>query len=203
MDSQPDPSSERTPTPAPPTPWPHAPAHRLSEGGAFFVTVGTYLKEHHFRGRDRLGVLHRGLLTVTRDSGWGLEAWAVFSNHYHFVAHSPTTGDAAESLPQMLGLLHEKTAKWVNRQDRASGRQVWHNYRETRLTYQRSYLARLKYVHQNAVKHGLVAVANQYPWCSAAWFERTGTTAQVNTIYSLKIDRVQVYDEYEVADERR
>ncbi len=41
----------------------------------------------------------------------------------------------------MLGFLHEKTAKWINKLDAASGRKVWHNYWETRLTYEKSYLA--------------------------------------------------------------
>ena len=183
------------------TAWPHAPVHRLSEAGAYFVTVGTYRKEHHFRGKQRLGVLHRGLLWVIQEFGWQLEAWAVFSNHYHFVAHSPSSEEGARSLSRMLGLLHEKTAKWVNRLDRTPSRQVWHNFRDTRLTYEKSYLARLNYAHQNAVKHGLVAVANQYPWCSAAWFERLTTPAQVKTIYGFKTDALQVYDEFAVAPE--
>jgi len=63
------------------TAWPHAPTHQLSESGTYFVTAGTYLKLHHFSSRDRLTVLHRGLLTVVRDFGWSLEAWSVFSNH--------------------------------------------------------------------------------------------------------------------------
>jgi len=146
-------------------------------------------------------VLHRGLLTVARDFGWQFEAWAVFSNHYHFVAHSPQHEDSAESLSAMLGLLHEKTAKWINRLDGSRGRQVLHNFWETKLTYQRSYLARLNYVHQNPVKHGLVVVANQYPWCSARWFELTARPAQIKTIYSLKTDRLKIYDEYEPTDE--
>jgi len=183
------------------TPWPHAPLHQLSERGTYFVTAGTYLKAHHFRGRQRLAVLHRGLLNVARDFGWQLEAWAVFSNHYHFVAHSPPTGDDATSLPCMLGFLHEQTAKWLNRLEDARGRQVWFNFRETRLTYEKSYLARLHYVHQNAVKHKLVAVANQYPWCSAAWFERTARPAQVKTIYGFNTDQLKIYDEYEVSPE--
>lgn len=74
----------------------------------------------------------------------------------------------------MLELLDEKTAKWINQVDAKPGRQVWHNFWETRLTYQKSYLARLKYVHQNPVKHGLVVVA---------------------------IDRLKIYDEYEGDDE--
>ena len=77
------------------TPWPHAPLHHLSQSGTYFLTVGTYRKQHLFRGRDRLRVLHRGLLTVARDFGWRLEAWAVFSNHYHFVAHSPAGPEGA------------------------------------------------------------------------------------------------------------
>jgi len=181
------------------TPWPHAPVHRLCEAGTYFVTASTYLRQHHFRGKERLAVLHRGLLTVARDFGWQLEAWAVFSNHYHFVAHSPMAG--AENLSAMLGKLHEGMAKWVNKQDLESGRQVWFNFRETRLTYEKSYLARLNYTHQNAVKHKLVPVANQYPWCSAAWFERTATPAQVKTIYRFKTERLQVPDDYEVASE--
>ena len=124
-------------------PWPHAPTHRLSAGGTYFVTVGTYLKRHHFRGPDRLSVLHRGLLTVARDFGWTLEAWAAFSNHYHFVGHSPTDDQGAASLAPMLRLLHEKTAKWLDQLDAAPGRKVWHNFRETLLTYQKSYMARL------------------------------------------------------------
>jgi putative transposase len=55
----------------------------------------------------------------------------------------------------------------------------------------------LNYVHQNPVKHGLVAIANQYRWCSAAWFERTATRAQVETIYRFKIDKLNVHDDYE------
>jgi len=183
------------------TSWPHAPTHHLSEGGTFIVTAGTYLKKHFFRGADRLAVLHRELLTIASQFEWQLEGWAVFSNHCHFVAHSPMEGDSAACLSIMLGDFHEATCKWINRLDRTPGRKVWHNFWETRLTFQKSYLARLNYVHQNPVKHGLVAVASQYPWCSAGWFERTASPAQVKTIYGMKIDKVNVLDDYVVDGE--
>jgi len=185
--------------PEPRIPWPHSPTHQLGTRGTYFVTASTYRKAHHFRGAERLHVLHRGLLTVARDFGRQLEAWAVFSNHYHFVAHSPETADDATSLNPMLKVLHVKTSGWVNRLDSTPGRQVWFNFWETRLTFQKSYLARLNYVHQNAVKHGLVPVANQYPWCSARWFERTASTAMVKSIYRFKIDHLQVPDAFDPA----
>jgi len=181
------------------TPWPHAPTHKLSSRGTYFLTAGTYRKEHFFRGVNRLQVLHRGLLTLADNFGWRLEAWSVFSNHYHFVGHSPQSQDDAESLSKMLSLLHEKTAKWINKLDSSPGRKVWHNLGDTKLTYEKSYLSRLNYVHQNPVKHGLVAVARNYPWCSAAWFERVARPAQVKSIYSLKVDKINVYDEYELS----
>jgi putative transposase len=179
------------------TPWPHAPVHALSERGTYFVTSATYQKNHHFRGTTRLRVLQRGLLTVAAQFGWQLEAWAVFSNHYHFIGHSPVDAEDAGNLSAMLGMLHAKTAGWVNRLDEQPGRRVWYNFRDTRLTRQKSYLARLSYVHQNAVKHGLVPVACQYPWCSAAWFERTASPAMVKAIYRFKTDRLSLEDEFE------
>ncbi|HSI64638.1 MAG TPA: hypothetical protein VLE43_16035, partial [Candidatus Saccharimonadia bacterium] len=50
------------------------------------LTAGTYLKEHFFCGEKRLNHLHDSLLKAAIDHGWQLEAWAVFANHYHFVA---------------------------------------------------------------------------------------------------------------------
>ena len=138
---------------------------------------------------------------MARDYGWQFEAWAVFSNHYHFVAHSPPDAPDAASLPDMLSILHTQTARWINRLDNAPNRKVWCNYWETKLTYQRSYLARLNYVHQNPVRHGLVPVANQYPWGSAAWFERTASAAMVKSIYRFKIDGVRVLDEFDAVGE--
>jgi putative transposase len=182
-------------------PWPHAPTHQLALGGTYFLTASTYLHSHYFRGAERLRVLQRGLLKLAEKIGWQLEAWAVFSNHYHFVGHSPPTEHGAASLRTFLRVLHVGTARWVNKLDKTPGREVWFNFRETRLTFQRSYLARLNYTHQNAVKHGLVAVANQYPWCSARWFERTASSAQINAIYRFKTDNLPIPDSFKPAPE--
>ncbi|MDA1053192.1 MAG: transposase [Planctomycetota bacterium] len=178
--------------------WPHAPLHRVSNHGTFIVTGSTLHKQPLFRGREALELLHDSLLKLAKQHGWTLEAWAVFPNHYHFVAHG---GEAASKLDDFLTHVHADTARDLNEAQSKPGRQVWFNFWETGLTYEKSYLARLAYVHQNPVRHGLVPVANQYRWCSAAWFERTATAAQVKTIYGFKIDRVKVRDDYEVAIE--
>jgi putative transposase len=131
--------------------------------------------------------------TLAKQYQWRLEAWAVFVNHYHLIAR----GDPdASRLDAFLKHLHSNTARDLNRIDDLIGRQVWYNFWDNKLTFERSYLARLNYVHQNPVKHGLVNVANQYPWCSAAWFERTASPAAVKTIYSFKTEKLKINDDY-------
>ena len=176
--------------------WPHAPVHRLSNHGTYIVTAGTLHKLPIFRGEKKLDLLHDTLLKLAQQHGWHLEAWAVFANHYHFIAHAT---ENASKRDVFLTQLHADTAREVNERDHDSGRQVWFNFWDTELTFEKSYLARLAYVHRNAVKHGLVPVANQYRWCSAAWFERTARPAQVKTIYSFKTDKLKVFDEFDVS----
>ncbi len=167
--------------------------HRVADHAVYFVTAATLHKQHLFDTPRRRDLIERMLLSCAKNSGWQLEAWAVLANHYHFVAR----GNAASAnLGEFLHDFHGASARELNQLDGLRDRTVWFNFRDTKLTYQHSYLARLNYVHQNAVKHGLVPVANQYPWCSAAWFERTASPAQVKMIYAFKWDQVKVEDDY-------
>ena len=175
------------------SPWPHAPVHKLTEHGVYIVTAGTLHKQHIFDTSEKLDLLERSLLDLANRYQWQIEAWAVFPNHYHFVARGcPTSAD----LRKLITHLHAETSRLVNRADAATGRKVWFNFWDTKLTFETSYLARLNYVHQNAVKHGVVRVANQYRWCSAAWFERVVTPSMVQAIYGFKTEEVQVQDDF-------
>jgi len=133
------------------------------------------------------------LFSLSTQYGWQLEAWAVLSNHYHLVAHSPFAN--AMSLGRFIRHLHSSTTREVNRLDRTPGRtRIWHNYRETHLTLPHGYLARLNYTHNNAVHHGLVAEGAQWKWCSAAAFEQEVTSAWAKTVYSFKYDQIAAAD---------
>jgi len=174
--------------------WPHAPPHDCFAPGMYMVTAGTYMKLHHLKSRARLRYFCETLVDGAAAHGWELQAWAVLSNHYHFIAKSPLEGKG--SLAKWIGALHRKTAIHLNGLDETSGRKVWYNYFDTPLTFQKSYFARLNYVNNNAVKHELVLRAVDYPWCSAAWFEKNSTPAFRKTIESFKTDDLNVFDNY-------
>ena len=175
--------------------WPHAPVHRFGESGVYFVTGATLYKQHFYRLPHALNALQALLFTLATRHYCFLQAWALFSNHYHLVVAC----DRGDDVHTMLSQFHSDAAVALNHLDGVSGRKVWFQFRETLLTYERSWLARLRYTHENAVHHGLVPVAAQYPWCSARWFEETARKSFVETVRNFPIDRVNVYDDFTAA----
>jgi len=120
--------------------WPHAPVHRLDSRGVYMVTGATLHKQRLFGTHEALDRLEDQLLTLAKKYELHLHAWSVFSNHYHLIARSI---QETPQLKEFLSHLHTKTASELNRLDDASGRSVCYNFWDTKLTYERSYLARL------------------------------------------------------------
>lgn len=173
--------------------WHHRPAHVFLPNMFYCVTAGTLQKQHHFRGVERLNLLQEELFAAAEAYAWILQAWAIFSNHYHFIAQAPSE---ATSLRPMLQRFHSATARKVNRLDEVRGRQVWFEFWDTCLSYEASYYARLNYVHNNAVHHGLVSVAEQYEFCSAGWFVTHADPAFYRKVCSYKYDKVKMRDDF-------
>jgi len=159
------------------------------------VTVGTYQKQPLFRTARRLTFLCEQLMGLAQQYSWKLEAWAVFPNHYHFIG---TTEGQAATLRGFLSHLHTVTAKAINIEDEAAGRRVWFQYWDSHVTYERSYLARLNFVHRNAVHHRLVREPERYSWCSAGWFERSAGRAFFRTVMRMRSESVKVVDDFVV-----
>ncbi len=176
--------------------WHHAPVHQLGGRGAYMVTCGTLHKTPVLSTPERLSDFLSLLSERAEKFGWQLQAWAVMSNHYHWIGLSPESEPDARSLKMLVAQTHEVSAKRLNLQDGADGRKVWYNYWESRITFETSYLARLKYVHDNPVHHGVVLDAANYPWCSRAWLERTATRAFVRQLDGFKTDTLQVPDDF-------
>jgi putative transposase len=172
--------------------WPHAPLHRFGDSGIYFVTGATYMKQHFFRGSAALNELRDALFMLAKKHDCRLQSWSLFSNHYHLV----TATDRGDRLHDMLERLHSETAVALNRAQGVRGRKVWFQFRESQITFQRSWLARMKYTNENAVHHRLVLNAQNYPWCSASWFAANARPAFAETVRRMKIDQISVYDDF-------
>jgi len=177
--------------------WPHAPSKRVDVPGTYMVTASTYHKRLLFTSRGDMDMLQDSLFTAAEEFGFQLQAWAIFPNHYHIV------GFAVDGVKELTKALHGRTSLELNGLHASRGRMVWYRSWDTLLTFEKSYLARLHYVHQNPVRHKIAARAEDYRWCSAKWFEDNSDRAFYRTVNSFPIDKLNVFDDFEVdwADE--
>ncbi len=160
------------------------------------VTCGTLHKAPILSTPERLTTFQTLLFEYVRKFGWQLQAWAILNNHYHWIGISPESNADAQSLKVLTAQLHEVSTKRFNHEDAVVGRRLWYNYWESHITFEASYLARLKYVHDNPVHHGIVSNAANYAWCSRAWFERTANRAFVKQLDGFKTDMLKVVDDF-------
>ena len=157
------------------------------------ITAATLHRKPLFDSSAKLDLLRDTTFELAKDYALTLQAWAFFPNHYHLVISFENTTTAHHDFVRYL---HRELAIRLNRIDGTRGRRVMYEFWDTRLTFEKSWLARLNYVHQNAAKHGLAPVANRYPWCSACWFETNARSGFVKSVYSFKTDRINVPDDF-------
>ncbi|MCX5858606.1 MAG: transposase [Proteobacteria bacterium] len=173
--------------------YPHNPPHLFLANASYMVTAGAFQKEHYFQSPDIRKLICQILFDMSERFEWQLEAWAVLANHYHFIARAPKD---AGTLVGFIKALHSKTAIEMRKRSGITGKIIWQNYWDTCLTYEKSYLSRLSYVHFNPVKHGLVEKAENYPFCSAKWFMEGSPNEWREKILKAPCDRIKVDDDF-------
>ncbi|MEX0331667.1 MAG: transposase [Puniceicoccaceae bacterium] len=173
--------------------WHHAPPHWIEEKGIYMVTGATLHKRHLFKDPESLTMLQSLFFELCSEFKWSPHAWSFFSNHYHFIGESPPE---AETLRPMLSKLHMQSAKWANKRAGTQGRKVWYQFWDSRITWERSYWPRLRYVNENPVKHGLVSNAALYPWCSASWIENNARRSHLRKMLSFHTDKLKIFDDF-------
>lgn len=173
--------------------YPHNPPHYFVPNAMYMVTGAILHKQPLLSDNKRKELVLQILFERAKLLHWNLQAWAILNNHYHFTGRSP---ENVETLEKLIRQVHSITAIQINRWDETPGRQVWHNYWDTCLTYEKAYLARLHYVHMNPVKHGLAEDSMDYPFCSYRWFIEKGDHDLKEQVFNQPIDKVKIYDDF-------
>ena len=173
--------------------WPHAPPHHFTPHGTYIITAATLHRKALFNSDTKLDLFRGVAFQLAQNYRLLFQAWAFFPNHYHLVL---SFENSETSQRDFIRHMHRELALNLNSADNARGRRVMYEFWDTRLTFEKSWLARLKYVHHNPVHHGLVTVASDYRWCSARWFETNARSALVKSVYSFKTDRITVPDDF-------
>ena len=173
---------------------PHSPPHRELENGTYMITGGTYNKIKIFDTPDKLTLLQNIIFDTVRKFNFHLEGWAIMNNHYHLVL---SFQDETTSFKKFISTTHGISAMELNKLDNMPGRKIWHNYWESKISFQKSYYARLNYVNKNPQHHGIAENAEYYNWCSEAYYKHHLDPAFTKTVDSFKFDKINVLDEFD------
>src|SRR4051812_47384439 len=101
-----------------------------------------------------------------------IRAWVILDNHYHLLLKPKQGADVA----RFFGQVHGRTARQINLEEGAPGRQVWHNFWDTCIRTESDFWTRFNYIHQNPVKHGYVREPEDWPFSSYQHYQRTRGT---------------------------
>ena len=171
----------------------HTPPHLFKPNSIYFVTGATTSKKPYFAVDHAKENFQNSLFSRSSVLGWQLEAWAILDNHYHFIAQAPAD---ASSLTRLIRVIHSISANFINKLDGIQGRRVWFNYWDSCITNETSYLARLRYVNMNPVKHGHVEKPEDYRFSSYRWFVEMAKPEFQHLVFSQPIDRLNLHDNF-------
>lgn len=141
---------------------PHQPPHPVRGSGSYLVTVACYEHRHHLDSPERRQETLDALFEEFLLEGTQVLAWSVLTNHYHILVETAEL----DLVGRILRRVHGRTARQWNLENGRQGRKVWYRYTDRAIRSERHYYATVNYIHYNAVKHGLVATAYDWPWSS-------------------------------------
>src|SRR4051812_22104983 len=95
--------------------WTHAPVHRTSNPGWYFITAGTYLKRDYLREDKRRYDFVVLLKRLASELSIELQAWVVMVNHYHVMIRSTL----ADSVLPFIRKTHSSNSHDLNAVDKA------------------------------------------------------------------------------------
>jgi putative transposase len=130
-----------------------------NDGNYHFITFSCYQRRPYLN-HDRAYTLFEETLEVLRQRhGFFLFGYVLMPEHVHLLLSEPTQ----QSLAGTLRVLKGETSKQL-KGDRV---QFWHRrYHDFNVLTYRKFTEKLRYLHRNPVKRGLVEDPVDWPWSS-------------------------------------
>ena len=172
----------------------HNPPHLFRAGSKYFITSST-LDRHHYLKSDEaktatLNILEKSFFHFN----WKIEDWVILDNHIHIMVEA---SEHADTLPKVMNNFHKFTANWLSKNGiKKIKNKYFHNYWDTCITYQSSYLARLNYIWFNPVKHGYVENPEYWKFGSYYYRFKNKSNEMMDIIKNYSYEKLQIYDDF-------
>jgi putative transposase len=133
-------------------------------GGFHFITFSCYRREALLARAGAYSAFERELETVRRRHGMVVAGYVLMPEHVHLLVGEPPKG----SLATFLQVLKQQTSKKLKRHGEV---RFWQRrYYDFNVHNELKRVEKLRYMHRNPVKRGLVEDPADWPWSSFRHF---------------------------------
>ena len=137
-------------------------ARKISENGLYHIVFRGVNKQHIFEEDRDYEKLKEVLLEIKDEMKYEIYVYCFMSNHVHIVLKESNPGDISLIMKRVL----TKYARWYNIKYKRSGALIANRYKSKPIDVDEYFLSLVRYIHQNAVKAGIVDDINEYRWSS-------------------------------------
>jgi len=135
---------------------------KLTDQTCFFVTTTARDHSHYFSEDEK----KRALLLIVRERclvhGAKLHGYVIMSNHMHLLLSVPNCGPGLSAIMRDIKSLSSRKLY-------PGARGIWqHRFDDVAIYSDANFRTKLNYIHQNPVKAGIVKIAEEYEYSSAA-----------------------------------
>jgi putative transposase len=132
------------------------------EGSLHFITFSCYRRLPHLGTAPRRDLLLRVLEHARRRYGFALLGYVVMPEHVHLLMTMPTVGDPSV----VMKVVKERFTRLLRQREVLNDR-VWQKrFYDFNVCTDKKRVEKLRYMHRNPVKRGLVTRPEEWDWSS-------------------------------------
>ena len=128
----------------------------------YFITKVTEDRRKIFVGEKNPHLLLEAFGHYRREYRFKIVAFCILPDHFHWLIIPSEIANVSKIMKGVLGL----SARRINGENNWQGRLWQHQFIDHVIRKGEDYQRHIDYIHNNAVKHGLVDSPGKYPWSS-------------------------------------
>ena len=132
------------------------------EGSIHFITFSCYRRQQHLGTTARRDLFLRVLEQARRRYGFALLGYVVMPEHIHLLMTMPAVGDPSV----VMKVVKERFTRLLRKREEFTGPMWQKRFYDFNVCTDKKRVEKLRYMHRNPVKRGLVDSPEKWEWGS-------------------------------------
>ena len=132
------------------------------QGSLHFITFSCYRRLPYLGTVARRNLFLRILEQARRRYQFALLGYVIMPEHVHLLMTMPSVGDPSV----VMKVVKERLTRWLRKREVLAGQMWQKRFYDFNVCTEKKRVEKLRYMHRNPVKRGLVSTPEQWDWSS-------------------------------------